>query len=180
LCRKERYTLQTFDCPSDRKLINRLVMPHYCRVCDRYRANEKFTGRGHRNHVCKDCQRLPPEERDRIERLDELYAYLNQSNISPRNVARLDILIRHGDSEITELAGLVLDVARVKPHKKRRWKFLAQNHPTLLKRLKMMYGDWVPEEVWHHDEILEESWFVDDIPEEVPDSSESSDVDLPF
>lgn len=28
---------------------------HYCRICGRYRANEKFSGKGHRTHVCKDC-----------------------------------------------------------------------------------------------------------------------------
>jgi hypothetical protein len=39
-------------------------MPHYCRICGRGRRNEKFTGRGHRNHICKDCQRLPREQRD--------------------------------------------------------------------------------------------------------------------
>lgn len=30
---------------------------HYCRVCDRYRANEKFSGKGHARHICKDCAR---------------------------------------------------------------------------------------------------------------------------
>lgn len=28
---------------------------HYCRVCGCVRANEKFSGKGHRAHVCKDC-----------------------------------------------------------------------------------------------------------------------------
>ena len=28
---------------------------HYCWVCGRIRANERFSGRGHRDHVCKDC-----------------------------------------------------------------------------------------------------------------------------
>jgi len=30
---------------------------HYCRVCRRYRANEKFSGKGHARHICKDCSR---------------------------------------------------------------------------------------------------------------------------
>jgi ribosome-binding protein aMBF1 (putative translation factor) len=30
---------------------------HYCHVCGRYRANEKFGGKGHARHVCKDCAR---------------------------------------------------------------------------------------------------------------------------
>lgn len=30
-------------------------MGHYCSICGRTRANEKFSGKGHKNHVCKDC-----------------------------------------------------------------------------------------------------------------------------
>lgn len=29
---------------------------HYCKICGRYRANEKFSGKGHRQHICKDCK----------------------------------------------------------------------------------------------------------------------------
>jgi hypothetical protein len=37
---------------------------HYYRICQQYRANEKFSGRGHAAHICKDCHRRgnkPPE-----------------------------------------------------------------------------------------------------------------------
>ncbi len=30
-------------------------MGHYCRICGRTRANEKFSGKGRKKHVCKDC-----------------------------------------------------------------------------------------------------------------------------
>ena len=30
-------------------------MGHYCRICGITRANEKFSGKGHKNHICKDC-----------------------------------------------------------------------------------------------------------------------------
>lgn len=30
---------------------------YYCRICGSYRANEKFSGKGHQQHICKDCQR---------------------------------------------------------------------------------------------------------------------------
>ena len=30
---------------------------HYCRVCGRQRANEKFSGTGHVRHICRDCER---------------------------------------------------------------------------------------------------------------------------
>jgi hypothetical protein len=30
-------------------------MGHYCKICERTRANEKFSGKGHKNYICKDC-----------------------------------------------------------------------------------------------------------------------------
>jgi hypothetical protein len=30
---------------------------HYCRICHTYRANEKFSGKGHARHICKSCQK---------------------------------------------------------------------------------------------------------------------------
>jgi hypothetical protein len=39
---------------------------HYCKVCGRYRANEKFSGKGHRQHICKDCnQERAAQKRDK-------------------------------------------------------------------------------------------------------------------
>ncbi|HQU42561.1 MAG TPA: hypothetical protein PK867_07095 [Pirellulales bacterium] len=35
---------------------------HYCWSCDRYRANERFSGRGHARHLCRECAKLGPEE----------------------------------------------------------------------------------------------------------------------
>ena len=35
---------------------------HFCWCCGRVRANERFSGRGHANHVCKDCQKLGAKE----------------------------------------------------------------------------------------------------------------------
>ncbi len=35
---------------------------HYCWSCDRRRANEKFSGKGHARHLCKECARLGKEE----------------------------------------------------------------------------------------------------------------------
>ena len=120
-------------------------MGHYCRICGGTRANEKFSGRGHRDHICKDCQRLPVEERDRITCIDELYGFLEQSHISLKNLDRLGILTHHPDPGVRKLANLVLDVARAKPHKKRRLKFLAQNHQGLLVRLREAYGGDLPD-----------------------------------
>ncbi|HIE55860.1 MAG TPA: hypothetical protein EYP90_11905 [Chromatiaceae bacterium] len=36
---------------------------HYCWVCGRYRANEKFSGKGHAKHICRDCMRERRQQR---------------------------------------------------------------------------------------------------------------------
>lgn len=28
---------------------------HYCWICGEYKANEKFSGKGHTQHICKAC-----------------------------------------------------------------------------------------------------------------------------
>ena len=40
-------------------------MGHYCRICGRTRANEKFSGKGHKNHVCKDCSGKSSKKADK-------------------------------------------------------------------------------------------------------------------
>ena len=32
---------------------------HYCKVCGEYKANEKFSGKGHAAHICKNLRRSP-------------------------------------------------------------------------------------------------------------------------
>ena len=34
----------------------------WCWCCDRIRANERFSGKGHARHLCRDCARLGAEE----------------------------------------------------------------------------------------------------------------------
>jgi hypothetical protein len=38
---------------------------HYCKVCGSYKPNEQFSGKGHKQHICKKCMQLPIEERKR-------------------------------------------------------------------------------------------------------------------
>ena len=108
---------------------------HYCRICGRSRPNEKFTGKGHRNHICKDCDRKPKKEINEIDQTDEIFNFLEQSHISKKNMERLAVLAESENDTISELAGIVLEVAKVKPYKKRRLKVLARERRGLLKKL---------------------------------------------
>ena len=59
-------------------------MGHYCRICGRERPNEQFSGKGHRIHVCKHCQRLPNSQRRTIEDRDDIFGFMQQSEFPRR------------------------------------------------------------------------------------------------
>ena len=80
--------------------------------------------------------RMPRLDRVTIEEQIELSGFLRQSNISRKNVKRLRELTESPDQETAALAELILEISRVKPHKKRRLKFLARNRPDLLRTLE--------------------------------------------
>jgi len=115
-------------------------MGHFCRICGRSRPNERFGGRGHRRHVCQDCRRLPREERDRIERLDELYGFLDQSNISANKMRRLKVLAGHANPEVAAVAALISDIASVLSGKRSRWLKLTRRHRSLFDRAVAVLG----------------------------------------
>jgi len=52
-----------------KKKKTRKLRGHYCWRCGRRRANEKFSGKGHAKHICKDCakeQRAKERKKRRI------------------------------------------------------------------------------------------------------------------
>ena len=116
--------------------ISAVGMGHFCRICKRERPNERFSGRGWRTHVCKECQGLPKEERAAIESEDEIVGYLGQSNISKGNLRRLRKLCASENARISFLAGLVLELGEFHPRRKQRFKALARGNRDLLRRLE--------------------------------------------
>lgn len=110
-------------------------MPHYCRICNRARANERFSGKGHARHICRDCQRLPKEQIERVDLKEELSNFLRQSHISLKNLKRLETLSLHSDPGIAALAKLIHEVARLTPFKRRRIPRLAAQNDHLLRAL---------------------------------------------
>ena len=110
-------------------------MGHYCRICGRYRPNESFSGRGHRMHVCKKCSQLPREVRSRREALDEIWGFLEQSNISDNNIRRLSLLAESADPEVREMASIVHAIGKAHPGRRRPFKKIRANHPALWQRI---------------------------------------------
>ncbi|WP_138418314.1 hypothetical protein [Aquibacillus sediminis] len=53
---------------------------HFCKVCGRIRANEKFSGKGHRQHICKDCKRKGKKlKQPSTSAYDREFHYLNKA-----------------------------------------------------------------------------------------------------
>jgi hypothetical protein len=79
---------------------------------------------------------MPKSNRDAIEQEEEIFDYLKQSHISAKNTARLGQLAASPDPRIAELATIAIEVAEVKPFKKRRLKVLARERKDLLDALE--------------------------------------------
>jgi hypothetical protein len=110
----------------------------YCRICGIQKLNEKFSGTGHKNYICKKCSKLPTDKREAKEQAEEIYKFMNQSRISDKNIKRLKIMNNSENLETVELANVVLDIARIAPNKKNRFKILSQKRRDLLKRLEIL------------------------------------------
>ena len=121
-----------YDCVSMKKRYS----GHYCRICGAIKPNERFSGKGHRNHICKECSRKPKGEINEIDMENEIFGYLKQSHISEKNVKRLKQLADSESDKIAKLANIVLEVADVKPYKRRRLKVLARERRDLLQKLE--------------------------------------------
>lgn len=60
---------------------------HYCWVCGRHKANEKFSGRGHAAHICMACAKRgnkPPEITTELTFVDEDAPILYLEEASPK------------------------------------------------------------------------------------------------
>jgi succinylglutamate desuccinylase len=79
---------------------------------------------------------MPKPSRDAIEREEEIFDYLRQSHISAKNTARLRQLAASQDPRIAELAAIVIEVAQVKPFKRKRLQVLARERRDLLAALE--------------------------------------------
>ncbi len=79
-------------------------MSYYCRICGSYLPNEKFSGSGHRNHICKSCHRLPPEKREELKTINRIMN-LNR-NLSKANQKWLEQMLQNENDAIREAAEL--------------------------------------------------------------------------
>ncbi|TVS18722.1 MAG: hypothetical protein EA417_02445 [Gammaproteobacteria bacterium] len=79
---------------------------------------------------------LPKATRDVIKQEEEIGGFLEQSRISEKNLERLRVLAASDQRRIAERAALVIEVAQVRPFKKRRLAVLARERRDLLDALE--------------------------------------------
>jgi len=88
---------------------NKKTRGHYCFVCDTVMANEKFSGKGHANHICKKCSKLPVEARNEkkaINRINSLYQYTFLSKVKRQMLNKYS---SHNSEKVRLTAKEVLD-----------------------------------------------------------------------
>ena len=94
---------------------------HYCRICGEYLPNEKFSGKGHAQHVCKVCLSLPQDVQADMERCNEIEKIISKYPMNRQDrelLERYALLYQDKDSgkyaqEILEMKNEIPDSCEV-------------------------------------------------------------------
>lgn len=84
-------------------------MGHFCHVCGRSRPNEKFSGQGHKKHVCKDCLKKPVGLQSESSALNRIYDLYHFSNLSKNNRQMLKSYLDDESEHVRTAAQAALD-----------------------------------------------------------------------
>ena len=127
---------------------------YYCWACDQYLANEKFSGKGHKNHICKQCAKHPKEKLSDIKKIKELFSYWDQKRLSKKNINRISMLSKATNNEVSELAQVILEVAHICPYRKKRIQRILIKKKEIIPRLETvgLIFDSCPEDTYHNKE----------------------------
>ncbi len=81
---------------------------HYCKICGERKANEKFSGKGHAKHTCKECDALPQEKKNEMQYINRI---LGIAGKYPRSKADWELLRKYARStKYPEAAELAKDI----------------------------------------------------------------------
>ena len=81
---------------------------HYCKICGQYKANEKFSGKGHAAHICKACSRLPAAEKAEAMTMNKLLGL----SMRKLNESERKWLENRTHDKNPEVAGLAQEIYR--------------------------------------------------------------------
>jgi len=173
-------------------------MGHWCWICGRVLPNERFSGKGHSRHICKECSKLPHQEIQKKRDTKFLYRLFKQNRISEKNIKMLETMCKKYTGELQKQAEAVLQLAQIRPYKKKRLGYIYHNHRELFDQLVnlRLIEDWITplieaeeaveayydsfelEEINDEDEFEEGGRSEEYLSEDELDSDD--DYDLPF
>jgi hypothetical protein len=145
---------------------------HYCWVCERQRPNEKFSGKGHKKHVCRDCARLGTKElvfRQQIRNLERCFTFEGLVRRDQR--ATFERFLRHDDPRVRAEAEKLAAIDAEERALRRRMAEMdaEEEEEAYLASMTRLDEDLVPDDL-DLDELERGSW---------SDDGESDD-ELPF
>lgn len=76
---------------------------HYCKICGEYKANEKFSGKGHAAHICIACSKLSAAEKAERQTFNRLLNF-NMGRLSASEKSWLENRVHDRRPEVAELA----------------------------------------------------------------------------
>lgn len=76
---------------------------HYCKICGEYKANEKFSGKGHSVHICKACSKLSAAEKAEAQTITRLMNF-NMGRLNASEKKWLENRVHDRRPEVAELA----------------------------------------------------------------------------
>lgn len=81
----------------------------FCWCCGSTRPNERFSGRNHARHLCRDCARLPAEEREYRQGERDIERLLHDGIYVPRRRrAQFNSFLAHPNARVRDLARRIL------------------------------------------------------------------------
>ena len=91
---------------------------HYCRICGEYKANEKFSGKGYAQHICKTC----------------MYHSNDNEPLSSENIVDADYDVESDDMDY-DMFNPDIDIMPPVDAERRRFKKLTKDEKSALKIL---------------------------------------------
>ena len=118
---------------------------HYCKICDEYKANEKFSGKGHAAHICKACSKLSAAEKAEAMTINRLMNF-PMGRLSESDKKWLENRVHDRRPEVAELAREVYNAHFPYAERNRRKKQLIINTLAFEIHTEVFdeYGDELP------------------------------------
>ncbi len=142
---------------------------HYCKICGERKANEKFTGKGHARHICKECQSLPDEVKADMVRCNDVMRLFGKYPFSRKDWELLEKYAKkYAKKESGQLAQSILDDRRNSYDDEEQEPLESMDSPVPYAELEQyskdiimeLIAETVSDFIWEKDTPLDETDFL--------------------